>query len=399
MDIALILACAVLAWLGVRLRSASRELNHLRRNAEILQGRAEERARAAARFEHLLHAVTEHMDDGCLILDRDRRVRFANRAIAENFESARDPVGKTVIEIIRVTEVHEFVSDVIRAGKVDSRDFNWRGPQSRFIRVTVAPLQEPDSALILLHDLTRLKRLEETRSGFIANVSHELRTPLAMIKGYIETLLSGDTHAPEIQTRFLGKIEKHADRLHLLIEDLMTISSLETGEIKLNVRPVDLAGLTARVIDDLAAPAGRRNVEITNRIPPDLKVDADAERLHQVLLNLIDNAIKYGRPRGKIEVGSRDAENGSVEVRIRDDGPGIPPQALDRVFERFYRVDRARSREQGGTGLGLSIVKHIIHSHGGTVRVESEPGLGTIFSVTLPRQKNSNRTPATAEKM
>lgn len=399
MNIALILACAGLAWLGVRLRNVSRELNHLRRNAEILQGRAEERARAADRFEHLLRAVTEHMDDGCLILDRDRRVRFANRAIAENFESARDPIGKTVIEIIRVTEVHELVSDVIREGKVDSRDFHWRGPQTRFIRVTVAPLPEPDSALILMHDLTRLKRLEETRSGFIANVSHELRTPLAMIKGYIETLLEGDTHDPEIQTRFLGKIEKHADRLHLLIEDLMTISSLESGEIELNVRPVDLAGLTARVIDDLSAPAARRNVEITNRISPDLKVDADAERLHQVLLNLLDNAIKYGRPRGKIEIGSRDAEDGAVEIRIRDDGPGIPPQALDRVFERFYRVDRARSREQGGTGLGLSIVKHIIHSHGGTVRVESEPGLGTIFSVTLPRQKNSNRTPATVEKM
>ena len=388
MSIALILACATVAWLAVRHRRIARELDKVRLSAAALGRNADQLKLAARRDERLLTMIFEHMNDGCMILDQERRVSFANRALANHIESRQDPTGKTVLEIIRVSEINDFVSEIIRRQNTDSADFEWSGPMRRVVRITVAPLPAPDSALILMHDLTRLRRLEETRSGFVANVSHELRTPLSIIKGYIETLLAEDAPDPVLQRRFVKKIEKHADRLAFLIEDLLTISSLESGEIELDLRSIDLRSLTGRVIEDLSVSAGQRRLVIANDIPAGLKVQADIDRLHQVLVNLIDNAIKYGRPSGMVSISARSRENGTVEVQVHDDGPGIPPHALDHVFERFYRVDRARSREQGGTGLGLSIVKHIVLSHHGTIHVVSEPGHGTTFSFTIPPVSN-----------
>jgi two-component system phosphate regulon sensor histidine kinase PhoR len=243
---------------------------------------------------------------------------------------------------------------------------------------------EREGTILVFHDLTRLKQLERTREEFVANVSHELRTPLSLIKGYVETLLEGARNNPEVAERFLRIIERNAQRLDLLIQDLLTISALESGRVKLNVQPVELRPLADKVFTDLKARAEEKDVKLVNQLN-DLVAAADAHRLEQVFANLVDNAIKYGRTQGSVTVGGQKTDAGKIEVFVQDDGPGIPPEALDRVFERFYRVDKARSREQGGTGLGLSIVKHIVQNHGGEVWANSEPGKGATFFFTLPQ--------------
>ena len=239
-------------------------------------------------------------------------------------------------------------------------------------------------AILVFHDLTRLKQLENTRQEFVANVSHELRTPLSLIKGFVETLLEGAKDDPDLSTRFLKTIAKHTDRLTYLIEDLLTISRLESGQIVMNLQQVDLREEAGRVLDDLLARAAEKKTTLDNQLPAGLTARADADRLQQVLFNLVENAIKYGKSDGRVSIGGRELPENKVELWVQDDGPGIPAESRERVFERFYRVDRARSRETGGTGLGLAIVKHIVQAHGGEVWVKSDLGAGSTFFLTLP---------------
>jgi len=219
-----------------------------------------------------------------------------------------------------------------------------------------------------------------------------LRTPLSLIKGYVETLLDGAKDNPEVATKFLRTIDRNSERLKLLIEDLLTISELESGRMKMNLQLVALRPVIDKVFADLKARAESRRVTLIDDAS-DLKVYADADRLEQVLGNLVDNAIKYGREQGAVRVEARSVDNGQAEIVVRDDGPGIPAEALERVFERFYRIDKARSREQGGTGLGLSIVKHIVQSHGGRVWARSEAGSGANFYFTLPLDSGGLQQP------
>jgi two-component system phosphate regulon sensor histidine kinase PhoR len=232
--------------------------------------------------------------------------------------------------------------------------------------------------------------LESTRKEFVANVSHELRTPLSLIKGFVETLLEGAKDDPELSVRYLRTIEKHTNRLTFLIEDLLSISRLESGQVVLNLEQLPLRSVAERVLEDLRAKALERKVQIRNQIPPELTVRADSERLGQVLFNLVENAIKYGHPQGVVALGARADSRGSVEVWVQDNGPGIPLEAQPRIFERFYRVDRARSRETGGTGLGLAIVKHIVLAHGGRVWLNSRPGQGSSFHFVLPNSETGS---------
>ena len=262
------------------------------------------------------------------------------------------------------------------------------GLEERWVEVNAAAVYDRKAllhgAILVFRDLTRLKQLENTRQEFVANVSHELRTPLSLIKGFVETLLDGAKDDPETTTRFLKTIEKHTDRLTYLIEDLLTISKLESGQLVMNLHPVHLREELSRVIDDLQSKALDKKVRIQNEVPDDVWAHADADRLQQVFFNLIENAIKYGRNEGGVWISCRRLPEQKLECSVRDDGPGIPADSRERVFERFYRVDRARSRETGGTGLGLSIVKHIVQAHGGEVWVKSELGQGTTFFFTLP---------------
>jgi two-component system phosphate regulon sensor histidine kinase PhoR len=218
----------------------------------------------------------------------------------------------------------------------------------------------------------------------VANVSHELRTPLSLIKSATETLIDGGKDDPAALARFLQIIDKHANRLALLIDDLLLLSTLDSGGLRLNRQPLPFRTTVQDAMDDLQARALARDVTLDNQLPASLVVLADNDRMRQVISNLLDNAIKYGRAGGRASVVGEHLSDGRLEISVVDDGPGIPRDAQERIFERFYRVDKARSREQGGTGLGLAIVKHVIQAHGGEVRVESEPGSGARFIINLP---------------
>jgi two-component system phosphate regulon sensor histidine kinase PhoR len=327
------------------------------------------------------------MLEGLLLLDRGRKIYLVNRAFKNLFGIKAELRGKTIVEVLRLHELDELVRRVEEEQQVLDYELKLPDMNERWLQVNAAVITnsagERDGTILVFRDLTRLKQLERTREEFVANVSHELRTPLSLIKGYVETLLDGARNDPAVAERFLKIIERNTHRLDLLIQDLLTISALESGRMKLNLQPVNLGTLAEKVLTDLHSKADNKNVELVNELP-DFTASADVNRLDQVFANLVDNAIKYGHAQGLVTVGGRKLDDGTLEVFVRDDGPGIPAEALDRVFERFYRVDKARSRDQGGTGLGLSIVKHIVQSHGGKVWVKSEPGKGATFYFTVP---------------
>ena len=370
-----------------------------RRRCERLrdQCRAQERQLAALERQHeqwsaeqqaQQEALFNSMAEGVLVLDKSGRIQLVNQSVGRLFGLSADVRGRTVLEAFRLPELAEMVKRLPQERLVHGCELELRGLEDRWLEVNAAAIldreQVPRGAILVFHDLTRLKELENTRQEFVANVSHELRTPLSLIKGFVETLLDGAKNDPALATRFLQTIKKHTDRLTYLIEDLLSISRLESGRVVLNVQPIHLREEVQRVVDELQSRAQERQVKVENLVPKELEAKADAERVHQVLFNLLENAIKYGRPAGLVTLGGQGLPGHKVELWVQDDGPGIPPEARERVFERFYRVDRARSRESGGTGLGLAIVKHIVQAHGGEVRLKSEVGAGSCFHFTLP---------------
>jgi two-component system phosphate regulon sensor histidine kinase PhoR len=238
---------------------------------------------------------------------------------------------------------------------------------------------------MVLHDVTALRQLERVRTEFVANVSHELRTPLTAIQGYLETLLSGALEEPENARRFLEIVLRHSERLGRLLNDLTDLSNIELGKVTLRREPVRLDEVVASVVAIIAPRAARSRVTVTADIPAELPaVTADRDRLAQILINLVDNAVKYTPEGGTVTVTAGPPADGLIEVAVADTGIGIPAADLPRLTERFYRVDKARSRELGGTGLGLAIVKHLVLAHGGEVRIESREGEGTTVRFTLP---------------
>ena len=351
---------------------------------DVFQRRQQQTAvDAKAQQQFLFNSMLE----GLLLLDRNRKIYLANRAFKSLFGLKIELRGKTVMEALRVHELDDLVNQVEAKGQVLNYELKLPDLSERWLQVNAAAISnsagEREGTILVFHDLTRLKQLERTREEFVANVSHELRTPLSLIKGYVETLLDGARNNPEVAERFLRIIERNTQRLDLLIQDLLTISALESERIKLVLQPVNLRPLADKIFADLNSRAENKNMELINELP-DLMAKADTNRIDQVLANLVENAIKYGRPHGQVSIGGKKIDGDEIEIHVSDDGPGIPAEALDRVFERFYRVDKARSRDQGGTGLGLSIVKHIVQAHGGKVWVESELGKGATFFFTLP---------------
>jgi two-component system, OmpR family, phosphate regulon sensor histidine kinase PhoR len=380
-----VLALAALAGLHFWWRAKFRALQE-QRAAEIESAqRRQQQTSVDAKAQQ--QVLFNSMIEGLLLLDRSQKIYLANRAFKNLFGLKIELRGKTILEALRLHELEELVQRVQAEGQVFDYEVKLPDLSERWLRVNASVISnsagEHEGMILVFHELTRLKQLERTREEFVANVSHELRTPLSLIKGYVETLLDGARHNPDVAERFLKIIERNTQRLDLLIQDLLTISALESGRLKLVLQPVELRPLVEKVFSDLNAKAESKNVKLANDLPP-LAAQADAHRLDQVFANLVDNAIKYGQANGMVAVGGNKLPDGRLEIFVRDDGPGIPPEALDRVFERFYRVDKARSRDQGGTGLGLSIVKHIVLAHGGEVRVESELGKGATFYFTLP---------------
>ena len=373
--------CLAEAITGRRRRERLRESMH-RTHRNLVAEFDEERVKNRAQQQVLFDSMVE----GLLLADPEGRIILANKAMENLFESGRDLRGLTLLEAFRSPELHGLARRLETEEQIWGYELSLPGLNSKLVQVNASAVKsyeaKPGTRIFVFHDLTRLKELENTRQEFVANVSHELRTPISLIKGYAETLLDGAKDNPEVSTRFLKTIERQADRLTFLIEDLLTISRIESGQVALNIQDFELRSLVERLIDELAGRAIERKVTMTNEVPPDWEVQADSDRILQVLNNLIVNAIKYGRVGGKIII-SATIQDSHVTVSVADDGPGIERQALGRVFERFYRVDQARARHEGGTGLGLSIVKHIIQSHGGEVHAVSEVGKGSVFSFTL----------------
>jgi two-component system phosphate regulon sensor histidine kinase PhoR len=373
-------------WWWRRCRRQAEEFERSLAEARELEGRRlAEFNRDRAGFE----AVLDCMFDGLAVVGGDDRIRLLNRAAARLFQVVGDARGRTLIEAVRRHELADFAGRARREGEALGLELELDGRAVAILQVNATTFADESKGgtgvILVFHDLTRLKELERTRREFVANVSHELRTPLALIKGFVETLIDGASADPEVAERFLRTIEKHANRLAFLIDDLLTISQLESGQSVMNFHRGAIGPVVERVLEDLEHRARERNTRLLNELPAGLSFRVDPDRLQQVLFNLVDNAIKYGRPGGAVRVGGHtDVALCRAELWVADDGPGIPRESLDRVFERFYRVDMARSRDQGGTGLGLSIVKHIVQAHGGEVRAESEPGKGAIFRLTFP---------------
>jgi two-component system phosphate regulon sensor histidine kinase PhoR len=345
---------------------------------------------AVAQAEMQQQILFNSMLEGVLILDAHGRVRLTNQSLKRLFGITTEIRGRTVMEAFRLAELGMVVERLTAEETIQDFELDIPTGRRRCVQINAAVISSREGIrqgfTLVFHDLTRLKELEETRKEFVANVSHELRTPLSMIKGFAETLLDGAKDNPEVSTRFLQNIDKHADRLLYLIEDLLTISRLESKRDSLNKDSVPLWEIANRVFFDLQKPAAEKALVLENRIPAELFVWADADRLQQVFLNLVDNAIKYGKSNGRVITKAREVDGNHVEIAVEDDGPGIPPDAQERIFERFYRVDKARARENGGTGLGLAIVKHIVLAHDGKVWVKSQPGQGSAFYFTLPKR-------------
>ena len=399
----ILLMSAISIWaLNGRWRRSCRQLQEANAAQREKLGALENQfEQAIAHQQSQLEAFFESMVEGVLVLDSRQTVRRINPALREIFQINGEVEGLSLMEVLRRHELLDLVRRVESEGKACGIDLEWEIPQPRFLRANATPFRDPagvsNAVIVVFHDLTRLKQLESIRQDFVANVSHELRTPLSMIKGYVETLQDGARNDPAALARFLDIIQKHADRLAFLIEDLLTLSRLDSGRVQMNFQDLELRGEAERVVRDLADRAAQRKITLINTLPAGTCVKADPARLGQILINLLDNAIKYGRPEGRVEMGGGAVKDGLVEVFVRDNGPGIPLESVSRVFERFYRVDRSRSRDQGGTGLGLAIVKHLVQSHGGKVWLESEPGKGCCFRFTLP-QAGAAQTPAPPSK-
>lgn len=332
-------------------------------------------------------AFVNSMSEGILILDVNNRIELVNNALMTFFSLSGPMNGRSLVEVFRRHELQTLVNQASSERFQDGIQIEISSIQTKVLEVKANTFMDAQGKLqgtvLVFHDLTRIQELEKMRKEFVANVSHELRTPLSMIKGFVETLLGGAKDDSISCTRFLQIIEKHANRLTFLIEDLLNLSQLESGKASFNLQLTQLRLLVDGIIHDMDSNIHQRQITVANQISPSIIVNIDADRMQQVFFNLLDNAFKYGKNGGTVQIGASTQSDSIVKVWVQDNGPGIPPESVERVFERFYRVDRARSREQGGTGLGLAIVKHIILSHGGKVWAESKRGEGATFCFTL----------------
>jgi two-component system phosphate regulon sensor histidine kinase PhoR len=338
-----------------------------------------------------LSAILSSMVEGVMVLDCRGNILLVNTAFERMFHlGGQKAAGRLAMEVLRHYPLIELIKTILDTQTSQSQEVVIQAGQERVfqVQVSVAPncREQEVCAVLVFHDITEIKRLERVRKDFVANVSHELRTPLTAVKGYIEALLDGAKDDPKQCLEFLQILQKHANRLNNLITDLLVLSQIESGKYHWKQEQVKAAEIVDRAISVLKPIAENKKQSISVLLPSDLgPLVGDPEKLIQVLINMLDNAIKYTPDHGKIGLEVRQAGD-AIEISVSDTGIGIPKKDLSRIFERFYRVDQARSRELGGTGLGLSIVKHIIEAHGGKVSVESELGKGSRFVLTLPRQ-------------
>ncbi|MDE2223503.1 MAG: PAS domain-containing protein [Candidatus Omnitrophica bacterium] len=338
-------------------------------------------------FETILSSMVE----GVIVIDGKGRIQHASPNFCQLLElRSRETQGKLYWEVIWNQEINDSLKEALQHKRAIRKEINIIGPQESFFSMQISPVldkQDRLSSLIaVFHDITELKKLEKIRTEFVANVSHELKTPLTAIKGFVETLKTSGKDDLVVRTRFLDIISKQTQRLENLVNDLLILSSIESHEVKMNFSAEPLGPIVTSVVTLHKKAMENKEHQLTINIPEDLpRVLVDRQRIEQVFLNLLDNAVKFTPPGGKISVRAR-RESPYVCVEIQDSGIGIPPEHLSRVFERFYKIDKSRSRDINGTGLGLAIVKHIISTHQGKIEVESAVDQGTTFRIFLPCQ-------------
>jgi two-component system phosphate regulon sensor histidine kinase PhoR len=362
---------------------------------EVLVDRQREIEERFREGELSVQAVFGAMLDGLVVVDDRRRVRMMNREFRRVFGLQEAEPGEPLLEMIRHASIDRLVMEAIRV-----REPRWesiqmsRGPsEGREMEVSAVPLGEnsaqTEGAVVLFHDVTQLRQVEEIRRDFVANVSHELRTPLSIFRGYLETLLDDPHQPPGELLRILEVMERHSDRLYALVEDVLSLARLESPAAELDVSEISLPEFLQEILRDWEKRLEAKQLKSHLDVPRDLpKLEADESRLQEIIYNLLDNAVKYSQSSGVITLRAA-VEGDRMRISVSDEGIGIRENDLPRIFERFYRADKARSRELGGTGLGLSIVKHIAQLHGGTAQAQSEPGKGTTISVVLPLEQNS----------
>src|SRR5262245_17677634 len=354
--------------------------------------------------ENLLRSIVASVAEGLVITGRDSNVLIINDAARELLNTGYRPVIR-LTNISRDPQLHKVLSQVLATGeraeaRIETRPTALAAPgeagtpNRRILRLHAAPLRLSDSqvdggqvdgVVCALIDVTKLEMLERVRQEFLSNVSHELRTPLAAITAYTETLQDGGIDDPENALRFLHTIQRNVERMKALVNDISELSAIESGAARLTIERLPLGQIIVDVFNGLSHRAAKHGVTLHSQVAEDFYVNADRRRLEQILINLVDNAIKFNRPGGGVTVLAQDSGD-SQTIKVCDTGPGIPPEHLPRVFERFYRVDKARSREAGGTGLGLAIVKHLALAHGGEAYVASEVGAGSEFAIKLPQR-------------
>lgn len=366
-----------------RMRRIALALAHLALREAALRARV-------AEGEFGVQAIVGALADGLVVADEQRRIRLMNRAFREAFQVNPDRTDGTLLETVREAAVERLLGEALTSGEAQRGAITLRrgAEEERHLEVVAEPIKDKpgkvSGAVVLFRDVTGLRQTEAMRRDFVANVSHELRTPLSILRGYLETLLENPKQPPAELLRIFEVMERHSNRLNLLVDDVLSLARLEGPGVELDlstVRPaIFLRGIMRDWERTFATKNLRTELEAADDLPP-LRVDEG--RLQEVIYNLLDNAVKYSRPDGLITVrATRNAEH--MTLSVSDEGAGIPARDLPRIFERFYRADKARHRELGGTGLGLSIVKHIAQLHGGNIEAESELGRGTTVRVHLP---------------
>ncbi|HUL32066.1 MAG TPA: ATP-binding protein [Thermodesulfobacteriota bacterium] len=381
---------------------SSDELKNLSKAVGEMGAQLKNKIGEISKEKEYLQTILKGMMEGVLVVDGRGRILMVNDALRRLLSLSSDVSDKMPLEIIRNSELEGAIRKAIHDGENVALELDLSKSGDKTIEVNVVSIlpsslrTDQDSegakgAIAVFHDITRLKQLEKIRQDFVANVSHELRTPLTTIKGYAETLLDGALKE-DMAFQFVQVIKRHTDRLTKIVEDLLMLSRIETKEFQLKMEVISLANFVDDIIDFLKEPAEKKKISLSrSEMSSSLAVLADRSYLDQILINLLDNAIKYTAEGGRVVVSAVEKDSKDIQFSVEDNGIGIPKEDLARIFERFYRVDKGRSKELGGTGLGLSIVKHLVQTHGGKVWVESQMGKGSTFYFTLPNRSEPTK--------
>lgn len=364
------------------------EIGELAKNINEMAHEMKARLKQSEEEKHKVEAILKNLSDGLMLLDTRGRILLCNEAVKKLFTIESEIEGSTVAEVIRNAELMEVIDEVVREESSVSREISVAYPRELHLLATATPFytysvkKKLSGVVMTLHDITRLKHLEEMRKDFVANVSHEIKTPITAIKGFAETLLDGAIDDKENARKFLETIKNHSERLNSLVSDLLTLSRIEMGDIDLHKHNVNINNLIDTVFTTLRDKAEAKGLFLKKALPPEpFEISADRDKLIQILLNLVDNGIKF-TDEGRVTVGMEKA-GGRTILFVEDTGTGIPKKHLPRLGERFYRVDKARSRELGGTGLGLAIVKHLVKAHGWNMEIESTQGRETKVKILV----------------